>query len=77
MNPDHSEEQLNCAIEASSYVLKTLDHNTGLSEEKITEALSHSKVCGQLPQQELDVVVAYICGLAHNHINYRNRTERY
>ena len=39
MKADHSEEQLNCAIEASSYVLKPLDRNAGLSEEKIREAL--------------------------------------
>ncbi len=64
MTTGHSEEQLNCAIEASSDLLTNLDRDTTFDEEEIRELLRNSKACRHLSEEELQVVAAYVAGLA-------------
>ena len=62
MTADRSDEQLDCAIEASD-LLKRLDRYAAFDEQEITRILRSSKFCSELSQEELAVVAAYIHGL--------------
>ncbi|WP_141211667.1 hypothetical protein [Pseudanabaena sp. SR411] len=69
----YSNEHLDCAIETSSHLLQKHRHQAPYQQEEIKEALHSSKFCNQLSQQQLEVVVAYIHGLAPKHLNHADK----